>query len=50
MCFCPFLFATILSVFHQITTSDYPFGIFKLFLLIIVDCWFYFWSDQAIKL
>jgi hypothetical protein len=31
--FCTFLFATVLSVLLRYTDSDYPFGIFKLFLV-----------------
>jgi hypothetical protein len=34
--FVPFLLAIVLSVLLQFTDSDYPFGIFKLFLVLYV--------------
>jgi hypothetical protein len=35
--FCAFLLAIVLSVLHQYTDSDYPFGIFKFFLSFLLS-------------
>ena len=35
--FCPLYFSIVLSVLLRLTDSDYPFGIFKLFLPTIID-------------